>query len=194
MGRAPWWTLVFLVGVGCVAPDEDVDSVDQPFGAHSLYVLGLAPVGYWRLAELSGTTAHDSSTYGFDGTYVNGALLGRAGAIVNDGNDSAQFEERGGNYVNVSDRREHSLTRGWDNWNRTVSRGSSWGTSSGGEPWLAQVSTSDYYGVNGATAYVDLAARAGRGSKDSGRSACWTVIRRSARNGGHTPLTVHSSR
>ncbi len=40
------------------------------------YILGLGPVGYWRLNELSGTVAEDIGSGGNNGTYVGGVTLG----------------------------------------------------------------------------------------------------------------------
>lgn len=48
-------------------------------------VLADAPAGYWRFDELSGTTAFDSSGHGNNGSYLNGPLLGQAGAFAGSG-------------------------------------------------------------------------------------------------------------
>ncbi len=39
-------------------------------------VLSDSPIAYWRLGELSGRTATDSSGQGHDATYENGIALG----------------------------------------------------------------------------------------------------------------------
>ncbi len=55
-------------------------------------ILGNNPIAYYRLGELSGTTAIDRSGHGLDGTYLNGVTLGQAGAIVGDPNTAAAFD------------------------------------------------------------------------------------------------------
>jgi len=47
-------------------------------------VLALAPAGYWRMGETSGTVAADSSGHGLTGTYVGAPTLGAAGALAGD--------------------------------------------------------------------------------------------------------------
>ena len=54
-------------------------------------VLGLAPVGYWRLGEASGTTMTDSSGNAHDGTYNGGVTLGQPG-LVDDTDTAALFD------------------------------------------------------------------------------------------------------
>jgi hypothetical protein len=47
------------------------------------YVLADGPSNYWRLGELSGTTAVDS-VGGINGTIIGGVTLGQSGAVAND--------------------------------------------------------------------------------------------------------------
>src|SRR5207302_9484389 len=47
-------------------------------------------IGYWRLGELSGTTAIDG-TGARNGSYVNGPTLGQSGALVGDPNPAVAF-------------------------------------------------------------------------------------------------------
>jgi hypothetical protein len=58
---------------------------------YSSLVQLLRPVGYWRLGELEGTTAYDTSGGLSHGVYVGGATLGQAG-LVGDGNMAASFD------------------------------------------------------------------------------------------------------
>jgi RHS repeat-associated protein len=51
-------------------------------GAYSAAVLVDGPVGYWMLAEASGTAAADSSGNGQTGAYVGGVTLGQTGPIA----------------------------------------------------------------------------------------------------------------
>src|SRR4051812_26278276 len=48
-------------------------------------------VGYWRLGELSGTTAVDQ-TGTPDGTYAGGYTLAQTGALVNDSDKAVLFD------------------------------------------------------------------------------------------------------
>src|SRR5262245_46504097 len=52
------------------------------------------PVGYWRLDELSGTRASDSSGNGKDGTYELGCGLGQRGAL-GDAGAAVRFADGG---------------------------------------------------------------------------------------------------
>lgn len=58
------------------------------------------PTGYWRMGELSGSTAFDLSGNNVDGTYVGGVTLGQAGAIVGDDDTAVMFDAVTG-YVHV---------------------------------------------------------------------------------------------
>lgn len=51
-----------------------------------------APRGYWRMGEPSGTTLTDSSGHANNGVYLNGVLLGQAGALAGDPNTAARFD------------------------------------------------------------------------------------------------------
>ena len=48
------------------------------------------PIGYWRLGELSGTSAADQSGNGLNGTY-NNVTLGAAGTLIGDNNAAGLF-------------------------------------------------------------------------------------------------------
>ncbi len=54
-----------------------------------------SPAGYWRLDELSGSTAMDSSNFGHTGTYVGGVSRWHGGSLAN-GNAAATFDGMGG--------------------------------------------------------------------------------------------------
>jgi PKD repeat protein len=53
------------------------------------------PTAYWRLGETGGTVATDSSGNVRDGSYVNGPVLGRVGAITGDPDKATGFEDTG---------------------------------------------------------------------------------------------------
>lgn len=56
------------------------------------FVLDSRPEGYWRLGELAGTTAYDSSGFMRNGTYLGGPTLGIPGAIALDTDTSVRFD------------------------------------------------------------------------------------------------------
>lgn len=62
----------------------------QGSGRYRSEVIEDAPVGYWRLDELSGTVAADSSGAGHNGTYTGGVALGATGVIAS--NTAATFD------------------------------------------------------------------------------------------------------
>ena len=69
-----------------------------PTVAPSMYattVEGDHPVAYWRLDETSGTTAHDATGNGHDGTINGGVTLGQPGA-TNDGDTAMSFDGSSG--------------------------------------------------------------------------------------------------
>src|SRR5437773_2210150 len=80
--------------------EHEIASVQAALSTSSAYsatILGDAPVGYWRLGELTGPTAFDSSPSHNDGTYTGTyadsaiPLLNQPGAIVGDADGSAYF-------------------------------------------------------------------------------------------------------
>ena len=69
--------------------DDDIDGTPRP--DNSAWDIGcyeMAPDGHWKLDETSGTTAVDSSSRGYDGTYMNTPTLGGAGVFGN----AAEFD------------------------------------------------------------------------------------------------------
>ena len=54
-------------------------------------VLSDSPSGYWRLGEASGVFAADSAGPN-TGSYLNGPLLGRPGALGSDADTAVQFD------------------------------------------------------------------------------------------------------
>jgi Concanavalin A-like lectin/glucanases superfamily len=67
-------------------------------------------VSYWRLGELSGTTAADSKGTN-TGTYTGGFTLGQTGAIVNDTNTAVLLNGTTG-YISVPDNNSLDLANG----------------------------------------------------------------------------------
>ncbi len=60
--------------------------------SYTTAVLADSPLAYYRLGETSGTTAHDSTTSGYNGT-LNGTIsLNQAGAIQGDTNGAMLFD------------------------------------------------------------------------------------------------------
>jgi len=71
-------------------------------------VIGMGPVSYWRLGEVSGGTALDLAGTS-NGTY-SGVELGRAGSVAGDSNTSAYFT--GSAYVEVPHSANYMLDNG----------------------------------------------------------------------------------
>ncbi|MEM9914546.1 MAG: LamG-like jellyroll fold domain-containing protein [Planctomycetota bacterium] len=67
---------------------------DRP-GYRSL-LLSYNPMAYWRLGEVSGTTAIDESGNGHDASYVGGVQLNQPGALDYDHNPSVQLDGNSG--------------------------------------------------------------------------------------------------
>lgn len=59
--------------------------------------------GMWRLNELTGTVAADSSGNSLDGTYINSPTLGASGAISRDPNTAVSFDGALSQYISVPD-------------------------------------------------------------------------------------------
>jgi len=68
----------------------DINFEDDPIACYRDIVLSFNPLLYYRLDELSGTSAIDSSASGFTGTYTGGFTLNQA-SILGDGNPCASF-------------------------------------------------------------------------------------------------------
>jgi Concanavalin A-like lectin/glucanases superfamily len=59
--------------------DDSAQAIATPNGGYSQVVLDDTPWGYWKLNEIVGATAFDSSTKGFNGTYAAGVSIGGLG-------------------------------------------------------------------------------------------------------------------
>ncbi len=112
---------------------------------------GLAPVGWWRLGEPSGTTAADSSGNGHSGVFnhFSAGQQGVAGAISGD-SDGAIAVSPGATssctdspFVSIGDHDDFSLVKTFDSFDRTAQT-SGWGTSMHGEVWTPEVSSGGY--------------------------------------------------
>lgn len=66
---------------------------------YSTTILSDLPVAYWRLGEISGTSAADASGNGRTGTYGGGVVLGMAGAIRGENDAAARFGSGGAKVV-----------------------------------------------------------------------------------------------
>ena len=78
----------------------------------------LAPCGYWRLGESSGSVAHEyNNQINRDGTYHN-ITLGRPGAIYNDSNTAAGFNGSS-SYVTLDTDCNNADTYAFQTWVRT---------------------------------------------------------------------------
>ena len=63
--------------------------VGEKYYPYKDYVLSLAPTGYWRFDETSGTTAKDLSANAYNGTYTGGVTLNQSGALTGSGDSDA---------------------------------------------------------------------------------------------------------
>jgi RHS repeat-associated protein len=75
-----------------IDPTTGLLSWPSPSRIYSGVVLNDNPAAYWQLDETSGTIAHDSSPNHVDGTYSANVTLGAPGAIPQDSDTAAQFE------------------------------------------------------------------------------------------------------
>src|SRR5262249_54431949 len=72
----------------------DVDAPGEDAPAASVYraaILADNPLAYWRFGEASGTTVHDETGHGHDGTIGTGVTLGAGGAILGDADTALQL-------------------------------------------------------------------------------------------------------
>jgi hypothetical protein len=95
-------------GAGDSAPGDTSappDAVVTPDGdaavTYPAVILADDPLAYYPLDEPNGTTAHDATGHGHDGTIVKGVLLGRPGAFAGS-NTSARFDGNG-SFIKVDD-------------------------------------------------------------------------------------------
>jgi hypothetical protein len=80
--------------------------------SYSQVVLAKGPVGYWRLGEVGGPTAFDSSGDGNGGTYHGSPSFGQPGAINNDPDTAVGFNgPDSGDYVEVPDPDSQSFSQ-----------------------------------------------------------------------------------
>lgn len=66
---------------------------------YSSTILADNPLFYYRLGEISGTTAYDEVAASSNGTYYNTPSLGQTGAISGDSNKSVLFEQANNEYA-----------------------------------------------------------------------------------------------
>src|SRR5438874_1551737 len=80
-------TVVAFPGTSVARPKEAPGAAN-----YSQVILADHPIIYWRLGELSGRTAFDSSGHGRDATYKKGPRKGVQGAIVGDADTAVRFD------------------------------------------------------------------------------------------------------
>ncbi|MGC4090135.1 MAG: hypothetical protein QM756_20080 [Polyangiaceae bacterium] len=147
-----------LAALACSSQGSSADDLPVAAASRALtyeqVVLGMAPVGWWRLNEASGATqAADSSGKGHHGSYVNSPTLGGAGVVTGDA--SAAFASASQQYVQIADHDDFSLTKVTDSFARTVALGSSWGTPAGSAfAWSPAFNTGNDYWCDGTTALI----------------------------------------
>lgn len=72
------------------------------WGIYGAAVLADVPDAYWRLGEVSGTTAHDSSGNSHSGTYTNSPTLGVSGALNTSIDTAVTLAAASSQYVTIS--------------------------------------------------------------------------------------------
>jgi hypothetical protein len=78
--------------------------------AYERAVLADRPVGYWRLGETEGSTAHDISGHRHDGCYIGRPRLGEPGALTGDPNRAVGLGgPQARSFVAVPDQRAFSV-------------------------------------------------------------------------------------
>jgi hypothetical protein len=104
------YTLLGVAATGCLATvlfSSATPEVDAwPSTSYRAAVLADHPVGYWRLGEHKGPTAHDESGHKHDGHYSGKITYGIPGAIVHDPNRAIKLEGHG--YVEIPARKGFS--------------------------------------------------------------------------------------
>ncbi len=83
-------------GNGTASDDYTVNVTvtDDDGGSGTGYTLADGPIAYWRLGELSGTTAVNLGSIGtaVNGTYSDGVTLGAGGLLIGDPDTAAEFD------------------------------------------------------------------------------------------------------
>jgi hypothetical protein len=120
-------------------------------------VLADGPVGYWKLNELAGSTAFDSSGSGLNGTYVGTPTRGAAGALVADTDPALTFDGGGTQHINLGTPAALQITGNQtiELWLRPTAfnaRRNPWNKAYAGEGTITQEvdgSLNYFYGING---------------------------------------------
>jgi hypothetical protein len=89
--------------IGATAALAAAPCVPRNASAASSYaqsVLAKGPVGFWRLAERTGTTASDASSGGRAGSYRGNPTLGEPGALAHDSATAVRLAGRG-EYIEI---------------------------------------------------------------------------------------------
>ncbi len=100
----PLWTRREIVVLGAWGLSTG-DWTGHRGRSSSLYrtkVLAKKPVGYWRLEEENGPTAHDDTQHGHDGTYQGQVIYHQPGALRHDANLAITLNGRDA-YIEVPD-------------------------------------------------------------------------------------------
>jgi Concanavalin A-like lectin/glucanases superfamily len=186
--------------VGTASSDQALSS------AFAVTMASLAPVGWWRLGETTGSAA-DSSGNGHIGTYHNflSTQRGIAGAIAGDSDGAIQVTPvaspscANSPFVDVADNDSVSLTQAQDSFDRSVALGSTWGTADHGGGWTAEVTTGSFYSVDGSHALIaettagtwQIGLPVSRKDADIQVRASWS---QAAVGGALTPLAIVARR
>ena len=97
---APLFVLLLLICALPALAQQNKAPDHIPGVSYSATVLADKPLGYWRLGETKGPTAHDESGHKRDGTYVKPVFFKQPGAILGDLNTAIKLDGKKG-YVEV---------------------------------------------------------------------------------------------
>lgn len=81
--------------------------INRHYSAYADAVLQLAPVGYWRLNEPSGTAAVDLGSGAHNGVYANTPTLGDTGGLRSDPSKAMTVVSASDEYMSVADHADH---------------------------------------------------------------------------------------
>ncbi|HEX7701341.1 MAG TPA: LamG-like jellyroll fold domain-containing protein [Kofleriaceae bacterium] len=136
--------IVLLGLASCAAPPDA--PTPTPLDAYATAMLALQPVGYWRLDERDTSVMLDATAAANHGAYHSAPRLGDPGF---DG--TAAHFSGAAQYGEIPNRAEYSLTRAWDDFDRSTSF--AWGAA-----WTGR---GEAYFTIGGIAWIDPLGDAG---------------------------------
>jgi len=151
--------VLVLVGLASCAAPPDAPT-PTPLDAYATAMLALQPVGYWRLDERDTSVMLDATSVANHGGYHSAPRLGDPGF---DG--TAAHFSGAAQYAEIPNRAEYSLTRAWDDFDRstTFAWGAAWTGRGTAYSTIGGVASIDPHGDAG-TFEQDLPVHLARGN------------------------------